>query len=205
MQILIKARCVADYVANNWQISHAQTKETVPVSENLGAIMVDAVFQAGLNYRTVVFPRVEAVARAFPGLRSLEEVDGVMRTPAFLAALNWGHPEKPRRLWALVAFLRSRGLETIEDMRRWLAVASHRASVLALRGVGPKTVDYLAKLVGLSVVAVDRHALRLLRVAGISECEYGEARRILEFAADLLGVKRGIFDQLMWEMLSVAD
>jgi hypothetical protein len=174
----------------------------MPVSENIAAIMVDAVFQAGLNYRTVVLPRVWSVARSFPKLDSLRALEAAMRTRTFATALNWVHAEKPQRLRELVAFLRMQGLETIRDLRAWLGSAVHRERLRTVRGVGYKTVDYLAKLVGLPTIAVDRHAHRLLREVGIIARGYVDARRILEFAADLLCISRSAFDRLMWDTLS---
>ena len=71
-----------------------------------------------------------------------------------------------------------------------------------MRGIGHKTVDYLSKLLGLSTIAVDRHATRLLRNAGVVSHGYLEAKRILEFAADLLRINRWAFDRLMWQTLT---
>jgi hypothetical protein len=168
----------------------------------LGAILVDAVFQAGLNYRTVVLPRVYAVARGFPGLDSLSQLESALPTKGFSSALNWNHPEKPARLRELVVYFRRQGLETLWDLHRWLSSSANRLALLGVRGIGPKTVDYLSKLLGLPTIAVDRHAHRLLRDAGIVSRGYLEARRILEFAADLLSISRWAFDRLMWQTLS---
>lgn len=202
MDTLLKARLVADYVAARWQLPKRAMERPTPVSENLAAILVDAIFQAGLNYRTVVLPRVRAIARAFPKQHSLRVLEEALQTEAFAAALAWPHPEKPQRLRALVAFLLGQGLDSMDELRRWLAMAEHRAALLSVRGVGHKTVDYLSKLVGLPAIAVDRHAQRLLREAGIVSRGYEEARRILEFAADLLQISRWTFDRLMWQTLS---
>jgi hypothetical protein len=198
----VKARQVADYVSSNWQLSHVYSSLPLPVSENIAAILVDAVFQAGLNYRTVVFPRVCAVARAFPKMVSLEALDSALQTSAFDSALTWNHAEKPKRLRALVTFFRAQGLDTIDDIRCWLTATCNCEHLRSVRGIGHKTIDYLARLVGLAVIAVDRHAHRLLDRAGIISRNYAEAKRILEFAADLLQINRWAFDHLMWETLS---
>lgn len=204
MDTLMKARMVADYVASNWQLTGASNERPAPVSNNLAAILVDAVFQAGLNYRTVVLPRVLAVAQAFPELNSFDQLDAVLQTKAFSSAINWNHPEKPDRLRRLVMYFRERDLETLRDLRRWLSSSVNRAALLEVHGVGHKTVDYLSKLLGLPTIAVDRHAHRLLRDVGIVSRSYLEAKRILEFAADLLEISRWTFDRLMWQTLSKA-
>jgi hypothetical protein len=204
MDILIKARMVADYVTSRWDLPKRPAIGLAPVSENIAAILVDAVFQAGLNYRNVVLPRVWSVALAYPRMTSLQVLEGEVETERFTTALRWAHPEKPRRLRELIAFLRAKRLDSIQDLQVWLSVMANRSDLLKLRGIGRKTVDYLSKLVGLSTIAVDRHAQRLLRDAGIVSRGYEEAKRILEFAADLLRMTRYAFDRLMWQTLSPA-
>lgn len=202
MDTLIKARQLADYVALHWRLPETSSEVPAPASDNLGAILVDAVFQAGLNYRTVVLPRVCAVAQAFPALDSLRKLEATLGTKAFSSAINWRHPEKPTRLRELVGYFRGQGLETLLDLRSWLSSSANRVALLSVRGIGHKTVDYLSKLLGLPAIAVDRHARRLLRDAGIVSRGYLEAKRILEFAADLLRISRWAFDRLMWQILS---
>lgn len=204
MEILIKSRRVADYVSSKWQLQRAAGVAPAPVSENIGAILVDAVFQAGLNYRTVVFPRVLAVARAFPRMTSISALRTALESRDFSAAIAWRHAEKPKRLRELVYFLFRQGLETVYDLRRWLSTVRNRDLLRSVRGIGFKTVDYLSRLVGLSAIAVDRHAQRLLHEVGIESRGYVDAKRILEFAADLLQIDRWAFDKLMWEELSSA-
>lgn len=204
MEILIKSRRVAEYVSSNWQLQLAASAAPAPVSVNIAAILVDAVFQSGLNYRTVVFPRVLAVARAFPGMTSISALRTVLRSRDFLTAIAWRHAEKPKRLRDLVSFLFQQGLETVSDLRCWLSTMRNRDLLRSVRGIGFKTVDYLARLVGLSAIAVDRHARRLLHEAGIESRDYADAKRILEFAADLLQIDRWAFDRLMWAELSKA-
>lgn len=176
----------------------------MPVSENIAAILVDATFQAGLNYRSVVLPRVRAVALAFPKMNSLNALEKALDTREFSSALAWSHPEKPRRLREIVTFFRKNGLNTISELTTWISVESNRLSLRKIRGIGPKTIDYLSKLLGLPVIAVDRHAHHLLRKAGVVNRVYGEAKRILEFAADLLNISRSTFDRLMWQTMSAS-
>lgn len=202
MDTLIKARLVADYVASHWTIEAVAQDSPRPASRNIAAIMVDTVFQAGLNYRTVVLPRVIAVASAFPRTDSLDELQQAMETPAFTAALAWSHPEKPARLRQLVTFFRTRGVNSFNQLCAWMSASRNRGALLAVRGIGHKTIDYLCRLLGIPAIAVDRHAQKLLRLAGVVAHDYLEARRILEFAADLLLLNRWVFDRIMWQTMS---
>jgi len=202
--ILAKARRVADYVAAHRWAATIGPRRISPVSTNIAAVLFDAVFQAGLNYRHVVLPRVQRIEARFPNLTRLSDFAQIINSPEFSAALNWRHEEKPERLRCLVCFLRTRGLETVSDLRAWLSRKTNRAALLSLRGIGDKTVDYLARLTGIAVVAVDRHVRRLLQLAGIVSRSYSEAKRVIEFAADLLRIDRWTFDKLIWEQLSTA-
>jgi hypothetical protein len=202
MDTLIKARLVANYVSANWTLETVPEVVEQPVSENIAAILVDTVFQAGLNYRTVVLPRVRAIASAFPKLTTLDEMDRAMHMPAFSAALSWSHAEKPSRLRHVVGFLRLHSVSTLADLRSWLHVSKNRVALLTVRGIGHKSVDYLCRLLGIPAIAVDRHAQKLLQLAGVAAPKYLEARRVLEFAADLLLINRGVFDRVMWQRMS---
>lgn len=205
VEILTKARRVADYVAAHRWATSGERRPIFPVSMNIAAVLFDAVFQAGLNYRHVVLPRVRAIEERFPNLTRLSGFAQIIDSPEFSAALSWRHEEKPKRLRCLVCFLRTRGIETVSDLREWLGNRVNRAALLKLRGIGDKTVDYLARLTGIATVAVDRHVRRLLQLVGIVSRSYSEAKRIIEFAADLLRIDRGTFDKLIWEELSAVN
>jgi hypothetical protein len=204
MEILRQARILADYVAEHWPLPPPGNYGVQPASDNIGAILVDAVFQAGLNYRSVVLPRVRAIEAHFPNLRTLNRLERLLDAPEFTNALRWNHPEKPRRLRHLVRFLRKRGLDTLEDIQGWIVRSSSCVGLLELKGIGPKTVDYLKILLGIPVIAVDRHAFGLLRSLGIKTHSYLDAKRVMEFAADLLDVSRWVFDKIVWEAMSNA-
>jgi hypothetical protein len=202
VEILTKARRVADYVAAQHWATSIGPRRTSPVSRNIAAVLFDAVFQAGLNYRHVVLPRVRSIEAQFPNLTRLSDFAQIIDSPEFSAALSWRHEEKPTRLRCLVCFLRTRGVETVSDLRHWLSYRANREALLKLRGIGDKTVDYLARLTGIATVAVDRHVRRLLQLVGIVSRSYSEAKRVVEFAADLLRIDRWTFDKLIWEQLS---
>ena len=71
-----------------------------------------------------------------------------------------------------------------------------------MRGIGPKTIEYIKILIGSQTTAVDRHVMRLLSEAGLNISSYDEARNILNLAADILGVERVIFDHSIWQYMS---
>jgi hypothetical protein len=200
---------------------------------HMGATITDAILQAGLNYEHVVWPRVARVRDTVPatttsGFRAACEQRGAAEV------IGWSHQTKLTRIAALAAFLAEQGIETEDDLRRWLCDADaqtrgeRRAQLLALPGIGPKTVDYLAILSGdTAAVAPDVHQLRFLALAGIEirgaesagsgstdpsvaagasaasdATAYERARDIVIGAAAILGVAPAALDHAIWAYMS---
>lgn len=132
------ARRVADY-ASELGVGHASTTLRV-ASDHMGAVLADAVLQAGLSYRSVVHMRIKRIYALFPqtstlsGLRRIIEADGVADF------LLWNHHVKASRFVALVELLATQNLDTTEQLRIWLLSKQSRADLLELHGIGPKTM-----------------------------------------------------------------
>ena len=77
--------------------------------------------------------------------------------------------------------------------------------LVELRGVGPKTVDYLKMLVGLPDLAVDRHIRLLVSRAGLSYTRYEDIKNVVGLAADELGIRRDTFDKAIWAFFSLGQ
>ena len=171
-------------------------------TEHIGALLCDAILQSGINYRTVVAPRVRRVAKLFSYASCLPEFSDVVLRYGAHFVLMWNHKEKPRRLTVVVELLKSESVRTVAELACWLQDQRNRSRVLELRGFGEKTVDYMGMLAGLDAVAVDRHIQAFLGLAGIAGKDYVDARRIVCFSADLLGVSRASLDRAIWETCS---
>lgn len=169
---------------------------------HMGATIADAILQAGTRYDTVVRPRVREIKNAYPeagttsGFWRLIEKGGAKRI------LRWMDDEKPNRVIALTRFLLNEHIETEDDLAVWLRDEANRPRLLELRGIGPKTVDYLKILVGMQTTAADRYVFRLLDEAGAPAADYQEAKEILNLAADAMGVERAPFDHSVWQYMS---
>jgi endonuclease III len=199
MQTLICARLLADYISSLYGF-----KIINPVSYNhMGAVLIDAVLQAGMNYRTVVAPRVNRFLRLYPDARTTSGLLANIEHDSAAYILDWRHPEKPRRLVEVTQALADNGVEHVSDLRTWLIDESNVQLLLRIKGIGPKTADYMKGLAGLSNVAVDRHMFQLIRCAGIQCSEYAEAKEIIEYAADLLAIPRGCLDRSIWMYMAV--
>lgn len=194
------ARQIADTVGVHAieNINRAQR----PVSEHLGAILADSVLQAGVNYRTVVRPRVERIVTHFPEAADLAgtmEVVGAGKVHDFLM---WSHSEKIGRFIRLAELLDRRAIRTVTDVRSWFGHDSCRKELLRLSGIGPKTVDYMNCLVGADCIAVDRHVKAFVASLGIESDDYTFVQLTVSYAADLLNVGRRDFDSWIWRVMS---
>ncbi|WP_434212380.1 hypothetical protein [[Pseudomonas] boreopolis] len=196
IELLLVARRIADRARDEGALAGA--KDTRPVCEHLGAVLADAVLQAGLNYTTVVRPRVLQILRSYPEHDTISSLMSVVRDGHTRTFLNWYHHQKVARFEALVSFLRARDVETVHDLRNCLANEKFCDEVQTLNGVGPKTVDYMACLVGIDSIAVDRHIRTFARAAGVENDDYHFLRQSFCCAADLLSLPRREFDYWLW-------
>ncbi len=206
VEMLLAARRVADY-ATELGVD-IEPREIGAAYDHMGALLTDTVLQAGLNYKTVVLPRVQSVLTRYPYHYRTSDVMEIVRGGEASAFLTWSHGEKLARFEGLATLLHARSVETVSDLGKQLGDDRFVASVLALKGIGNKTVDYMGCLAGLDSVAVDRHIRTFARRAGVLEDDYHFLRSVFCCSADLLGVSRRAFDAWVWDresMLSAAD
>lgn len=183
-------------------------QDFVPVKEidgpyhHMGATICDAVLQAGVTYETVVRPRIRRMLDTCPKAAKTSDFLRLIQTRRLKEVILWKNNEKPRRIRELTMFLVREGIETEVDLADWLADDANYTRLLMLRGIGPKTADYLKILVGIPTAAPDRYVFRLLEDAGMPACSYGEARDMLNAAADEMGVDRALLDHSIWQYMS---
>ena len=194
------AKVLADFVANLPRFAYEPRNHACYA--HMGATICDSILQAGLNYRTVVAPRVRAVLRRWPSANTTTSFWRMLRRFDIRSVIDWRNAEKPRRILELTEFCLERGLETETCLQSWLLDDANADSLRTVRGVGPKTVDYLKMLVGLPAVAVDRHLRTFVSWAGLSLSDYDAISAVVSQAADLLGVHRGSLDHAIWSYVS---
>jgi hypothetical protein len=197
------ARRVADHAQTIGLPEPAPIPRAIP--DHLGAVLADCILQAGLNYRSVVKVRVERIVISFPETHRLEGLAEVVRCGTVGEFLQWRHEEKIARFVGLVGLLERHGINDTVTLWSWLQNDAYRNDLLALRGVGPKTVDYLCCLLGMDCVAVDRHLKMFVRGAGVELKEYNELKLVISYAADLLDLPRRQFDTWIWGLASGGD
>lgn len=169
---------------------------------HMGATIVDAILQAGINYDAVVRPRIKRIREAYPAANTTSGFWKLLQEKGSKTVISWKDDEKPNRVVRLTEFFLKKRIETEQELREWIADESNRSRLLELPGVGRKTVDYLKILVGFQTAAVDRHSYALLAEAGIQTSGYEEAREVLNLAADIFGTERAFFDHSVWRYMS---
>lgn len=193
---LCAARCIADHAVGEG-ILRANIP-TRPVYHHMGAALADSVLQAGLNYATIVRPRVQAILEIFPHATTVSAVAQIIETQGSRKFLQWRHQEKVSRFDDLVEFLACSRIEDTSDLGEALLDDAFRVDIREVRGIGPKTVDYMACLLGVDCIAVDRHIRGFAELAGLEDNSYDYLRDVFSFAADLLSISRREFDASIW-------
>jgi hypothetical protein len=170
--------------------------------DHMGAIITDAVLQAGLNYKTVVAPRVQILIRRWPSASRTSTFASMIRRYGIKDVLNWRDDEKPRRIECLTEFFRRECIETEFQCRQWLGNESNLGLLRQVRGIGPKSIDYIKSLLGIPAVAVDRHIRTFIKWSGLSLSKYADIRDVVCEAAEILGCGHSALDHAIWRYMS---
>lgn len=197
VEALVAARKLADFatadgIGIGWNAARCSCN-------HLGAVLADSILQAGLNYRAVVRPRVARILVEFSQADSIDVLLEIIDSGETSSFLNWEHPTKISRFERLVFSVHESGIKDARDLRCRLGDETFCEALQLLDGVGPKTVDYMACLVGIESIAVDRHIRSYAKRAGVETTDYHHLKRVFCFAADLLTVSRRAFDAWIWQ------
>lgn len=165
----------------------------------MGALLTDAILQAGQSYENIVRPRAIRVRDTYPEATTTTGFLNTLETRGYQDVLQWNDTVKPDRVKRLATFFQDRDVETVEDLQKWVKRQESRKELLAINGVGQKTADYIAWLAGIPVVAVDRHIKRFCSAAGI---ETRDIKKAVREAAEELGVDERCLDYSIWSFES---
>jgi hypothetical protein len=169
---------------------------------HMGATVCDSILQAGLNYRTVVYPRVLRILTLWPSATTTPQFADKVRRFGLANVLSWKHPEKLDRIHSVIEFLEWHNIETEACLGESLRTDSTANALRRLPGIGPKTIDYLKMLVGVSTLAVDRHVATILTEAGIRYSGNEEAHALMTAAAERMALDRAVLDVQIWMAMS---
>jgi len=204
MKIVTEARKLVNF------INSLEKFETFYMDENfcydhIGALLVDITLQAGLNYKTVVKPRVQRVLINYPEANTTNKFQSLIDELGLEKIIKWKNDIKLNRIKRLIDFAIENDINTCVDFKIFLIQEKNRQKFLELNGVGPKTVDYALKLLNFDTVAVDRHIYSFVELAEIPSTDYYLTKKVVEYAADFLEVPRSSMDYSIWHYMSKND
>ena len=177
--------------------------ETIDGNYNhIGATIADAVLQANNKYATNVKPRINRILAVYPNVRETSATKSLLKSISVTEFLNWRGVDRALRFSQILDLFSLEGIEKEADLSVWLSNDLNLLKLRAIKGIGPKTVDYFKILVGASTCAIDRHLLNFLGLAGLESDSYSDAQEIINSAADILSIDRAYFDHSIWQYMS---
>ena len=169
---------------------------------NMGATITDAVLQAGLSYKHVVYPRVYNILTKYGNYKTTCHFIILFKTIPLTDLLNWKNPQKLKRIEDLAWFLQNSDVQTEDQLSHWLMCPGNLEKLLQVNGIGFKTIDYLKMLSGIPAIPIDRHLFKFLKVAGITVKTYSQASQIFNKAANIMNINKNQFDKMIWVYMS---
>ncbi|MDE5759075.1 MAG: hypothetical protein K2H85_10760 [Allobaculum sp.] len=169
-----------------------------PYYAHIGALLTDIILQAGLNYNSIVFPRVQSLLKRFPDVISLEKFITIIETCGLEDVLNWKNKEKLDRMDSMIQFLLSKKIDTVNDLIVFISQDDNIKQFKTIKGIGNKTCDYLLRLLGFDVVAVDRHIRSFVKEASIESDDYHDIQLLVSYTADMMKISRRCLDYSIW-------
>ncbi|MFZ0687275.1 MAG: hypothetical protein WAM89_17160 [Terriglobales bacterium] len=181
-------------------------RKVAPPYGHMGATIADTVLQANNRY-TSVTPRVQRILTRWPNATTVTAVLDLLKSVPTVTFLNWNGAERAERVDSILSLLSKERVESETDLQTWMMKDANLQKLLAIHGVGPKTVDYLKIMVGLQSIAIDRRLLKFLSSAGVAvnPGDYDTAREILRRAAVLLSIPAADFDHSIWRYIGGED
>lgn len=170
----------------------------------MGAIITDSVLQAGLNYKTVVFPRIKSLLNKFGDYPTTTDFVLLINLFSLENLIAFKNERKLKCIWHISKYFQEQRIETEQQLAFWMYKKENTQNLLSIYGVGPKTIDYMKKLIGLDSLAIDRHLISFLSLAEIHVRSYHEAKEIYCSASELLELDCRILDGMIWSYMSNA-
>ncbi|WP_455156873.1 hypothetical protein [Treponema socranskii] len=169
---------------------------------NMVATLSDAILQAGMNYKTVVMPRISDILYRYSNFTSTCDFIILFQTVPIEQIIKWKNKKKQNTLCNLAWLLYNEGVNSEADFRQWGRASENEEKLLALDGIGYKTVDYLKLLSGLETIPIDRHLFKFLKDSEISITTYYDASYIFKSAAKELNIEERLLDKIIWDYMS---
>lgn len=181
--------------------SYHEVNQRVPYY-NMAATLTDAVLQAGMNYKSVVYPRVCNILTKYSDYKTTCDFIILFQTIPIGEIINWKNVNKQNTICELAWLLYNENINDEKQLALWLQSDMHQEFLLKIKGVGYKTIDYLKLLSGQQAIPIDRHMFQFLEMATVITKSYKEASMVLRKAAELLKMNESVLDKTIWDYMS---
>ncbi|WP_329312388.1 hypothetical protein OG723_02410 [Streptomyces sp. NBC_01278] len=171
---------------------------------HMGAVICDGSFHARCKYEATLRPRLLRLQAHWPDAVTVRGFQRRLASEDLAVAMDFNDSRKVATAHAITDVLAADGVDTRDDLHAWLDHEANRAALRGVKGVGPKSIDYIGNLVGRSQVAVDVHLRTFAADAGVPGLGYEQLRAVYEEAAALLGHERGGLEHAVWRYVSGA-
>ena len=145
---------------------------------NMAATLTDSVLQAGMNYKSVVYPRVYNILSKYSDYRTTCDFIILFQTIPIEEIIQWKNKRKQNTICNLALYLYNCNINTEEDLAEWILDDGQQA------------------------IPIDRHMFQFLEIAGVLTADYKEASRILRKTASVLEVGESVLDKTIWNYMS---
>lgn len=171
---------------------------------HIGAIIVDATLQRRQNYKATVKPRVDALVTAWPDSATTSGFRQRLDTGTLSDVISWPSPGRLAQIEDITCVFERQEIETVVELRDTLSDPAKRTvfreALAVVRHVGPKTLDYIDILSGISSgMAVDVRIRRVAQAAGIEDMSYEHIAAVIHAAAAGRGWRAGDLDAALWQ------
>lgn len=197
-----QANRLAKFIATK----HFAPEEKHVPYRHMGATITDTVLQSGLNYKQVVYPRVKNLLFKYANYRTTSDFIILIQTIPTEQIIGVKNKRKLSLVQEISWLLYENNVETESGLISWLSTRENENRLISLNGFGPKSLDYMKKLIGFSAIAIDRHLFHFLKLAGIETRTYQDASRLYKLTAEILRIGECELDKQIWKyMSSTAD
>jgi hypothetical protein len=170
----------------------------------MGATLIDGVLQAGLNYKTVVKPRVDKFKNEYRTVKTTTQFYELIIKEDLSQIINM-KGQKIDRIINLVKFLKNEKVETEDDLFDWISNTDNQLSLSNLKGIKSKTIDYLKILSGhKDAIAIDVRLINFIKMAcpEIGDFTKEYARELLIKTSQKLIVEPATLDFSIWTFMT---
>lgn len=180
-----------------------QIQEKATIYKHVGALVIDAILQQGISYDSTVKPRVIKFEADYPQADTTSEFIKTFNENELSDIIKFNNYAKINAIKDLSLLLQKEKIESVDQFVTWFQDKGNKQSLLNIKQVGQKTIDYLSILVGEEEVAVDRHLYNFLSDAGIQHGnEYLTAQKIIKECALLMEKSESVLDHSIWRYMS---